>query len=67
MASARGIQRAQTQRQQREASPKLHPRGLARSVAKAMNAGKKEWRHKVAALPKRGQKYLYPWKHRKGA
>lgn len=66
MVNARQKRRAETRRQQREATPKLHPRGLARSVKKAMGAGKKEWRSAIAAMPKTGQRYLHP-ERRKGA
>ena len=59
----RAGRRLQTQKEQREASPKLHPRSLARSVGKAMGAGK-AWRESVAKLPPKGQKYLHPEKHR---
>ena len=59
--------RMATQNQQQAAAGKtLHPRRLARSVARSMGAGK-EWREKVAALPRRGQKYLHPERHGKGA
>ena len=64
MASARHVKAAETRRNQRNAQPKLHPRCLARSVAKAMGAGK-EWRNECAGLPRRGQKYLYPERHQK--
>lgn len=52
-----------TQKQQRLATRKLHPRSLARRVGRAMGAGK-DWREAVAGLPKRGNKYLYPEKRR---
>ena len=56
--------RLETQKQQREARGKgLHPRGLARSVGKAMGAGK-DWREAVAALPKTGRKRIHPKKER---
>lgn len=63
-ATGRLGRRYETQKQQREASPKLHPRGLARSIGKAMGAGK-EWRKAVAALPAEGQRYLHPERRRK--
>ena len=46
--------RKQTQKQQAAATPKLHPRGLARSVAKTLGGGKvrKNWREQVAKLPR---------------
>lgn len=53
-----------TRREQRTAKPKLHPRSLARSVAKANGFGE-EWRILIAALPKQGQKYLHPERRRK--
>lgn len=53
-----------TQRQQATAKPKLHPRGLARSVAKYLGASRGTWRDQVAALPRHGQKYLHPEKYR---
>ena len=57
--------RIETQRQQREARGKgLHPRSLARSVAKAMGAGK-EWREKVAELPRTGRSRIHPKEERK--
>lgn len=51
--------RLQTQKQQREAQVKLHPRGLARSIAKALG-DMKGWREEVAKLPRTGRKYLHP-------
>ena len=52
--------RLTTRKQQREARGQgLNPRGLARSVAKAMGAGK-EWRQAVAQLPKEGRKRIRP-------
>ena len=52
--------RMETRKQQREARGQaLHPRGLARSVAKAMGAGK-DWRKAVAQLPKEGRKRIRP-------
>ena len=64
MANARQVKAAETRRNQRNAQPKLHPRCLARSVAKARDAGK-EWRSECANLPRKGQKYLYPERHLK--
>lgn len=58
--------RYETQKQQREATHRLHPRGLARSVAKAMGAGD-EWRETVAKLPPKGRKYLHPERGQKSA
>ena len=43
--------------------PRLHPRGLARSVGKAMGAGK-NWRTAVASLPRTGRKRIHPKKKR---
>jgi len=43
--------------------PRLHPRFLARSVGKAMGAGK-DWREAVAALPKTGRARIHPKKKR---
>lgn len=47
--------RKQTQKQQAAATPKLHPRGLARSVAKTIGRGKvlDNWREQVAKLPRK--------------
>ena len=65
MANKRKDKRKQTQRQQAAATPKLHPRGLARSVAKTLGASKETWRDQVAALPRTGRKYLrHPEKER---
>ena len=66
MASARQTRRAETRKQQQAAQPKLHPRSLARSIATANGFGK-EWRKKVAALPRTGKKFLHPEKHEKRA
>lgn len=53
----------ETRKQQAAAAGKgLHPRGLARSVAKAMGAGKGDWRERVAALPKTGRSRIHPKK-----
>ena len=49
--------------EKRTKGPRLHPRGLARSVGKAMGAGK-DWREAVAALPKTGRKRIHPKKER---
>ena len=49
-----------TQYHQKVAEPKLHPRRLARSIAKRMGAGPKTWRKAVASLPAKGQRKLYP-------
>ena len=57
--------KSETKRAQAAASPKLHPRGLARSIAKAAGASK-TWRETVAAMPAAGQRYLHPERHRKG-
>ena len=57
--------RLTTQKQQRAARGNgLHPRRLARSIAKARGAGKNWW-EEVMALPARGQKYLHPEKRRR--
>ena len=57
--------RLQTQKQQREAAGKrVHPRRLARAIAKDMGAGK-EWREAVMSLPRKGEKYLHPERRRK--
>ena len=45
---------------QKTARPTLHPRSLARSIAKSMGAGKEDWREKVAELPKTGRKRIHP-------
>lgn len=45
------------------AEVKLHPRRLARSIAKSMGEIH-DWRHAVAQLPRTGQKYLRPERHR---
>ena len=68
MASAADNRRYETQKHQREAvkAGMAHPRGLARSVAKAYNRahGHKEseigkiWRGLAAKLPRKGRKYL---------
>ena len=63
MANAKQIRAAETRRNQRAAKQTLHPRCLARSVAKAMGCGD-EWREECAKLPRRGQKYLYPERHK---
>ena len=56
--------RNETRKNQLAAAGKgLHPRRLARSVARTMGAGK-EWREKVAELPAEGRKYLHPERHR---
>ena len=44
-----------------EKGPVLHPRSLARSVGKAMGAGK-DWRKAVASLPRTGRKRIHPKK-----
>ena len=41
------------------AGPTLHPRSLARSIAKGMGAGKDDWRNAVAELPKTGRKRIH--------
>lgn len=68
MASAADNRRYETQRNQRKAAEAgtAHPRGLARSVAKAYNRanGNKEseigkiWRVLAGKLPRKGRKYL---------
>ena len=63
MLSAKKRRAHNTQKAQREAGPGLHPRRLAKSIAKAMGAGK-DWRQAVASLPRQGQKYLHPEKRR---
>ena len=63
MANAKQIRRWRTQHQQAAAEGhSLHPRHLARSIAKTLGAGK-NWRKAVASLPKRGRKYLHPERH----
>lgn len=64
MGNHQQIQKRITQKQQAAATPKLHPRGLARSIAKHMKAGK-AWRTAVASLPATGRRKLLP--ERKGA
>ena len=59
-ATGRAGKRYETQKQQREATPKLHQRSLARSIAKGRGAGKEEWRNAVAELPKTGRKRIHP-------
>ena len=63
----RATRRKETQRQQREAHPKLHPRGLARSVAKFINRYNHQteneidlWRENVVKLPKKGKARIHP-------
>lgn len=65
MASARQVRAAETRRNQRRAAETgmVHPRSLARSVAKAMG-DVHGWRQ-TGKMPKKGQKYLHPEK-RKG-
>lgn len=68
MASAADNRRYETQRNQRKAAKAgtVHPRSLARSIAKATNraSGQKEsrirdsWRKIAAKLPRYGRKYL---------
>lgn len=68
MASAADNRRYETQRNQRKAAKAgtVHPRSLARSIAKAANraSGQKEsrirdsWRKIAAKLPRYGRKYL---------
>lgn len=65
MATARQKRAKRTQRERAAARPKLHPRGLARSVAKSLGLGK-DWR-KVSKLPRTGRKYLHPERRRKVA
>ena len=56
--------RLQTQKEQRLAKGNgLHPRRLAREIARRMEAGK-DWRTPIAAMPAQGQKYLHPERHR---
>lgn len=58
------LKRKETRWHQRIAKPKLHPRGLARSIARAMGAGK-DWREQVVSkLQPMGQKYLHPELHK---
>lgn len=59
MANARQKRRAETRRNQRAERTVLHPRGLARSIAKALGAGE-DWRSAVAGLPATGAKLLRP-------
>ena len=64
--------RLETQKNQRlTRNHRIHPRGLARSVAKGLNRMNSQteneissWREDVAALPKRGQRYLHPERHK---
>lgn len=68
MASAADNRRYETQRNKRKAAKAgtVHPRSLARSIAKAANraSGQKEsrirdsWRKIAAKLPRYGRKYL---------
>lgn len=68
MASAADNRRYETQRNQRKAAKAgtVHPRSLARSIAKAANraSGQKEsrirdsWRKIAAKIPRYGRKYL---------
>ena len=60
-------QMKKTQREQQKAKPKLHPRGLARSIAMNLGATPSTWRTVVAGLPKKGRKYLHPEFARKEA
>ena len=74
MANAADTRRYVTQKHQREAKKAgtVHPRGLARSVAKAYNRahGHKEseigniWRVLAGKLPRKGRKYLRTEKER---
>ena len=59
MATARQTRRWTTRKNQTSERVVLHPRKLARSIAKAMGAGD-EWREAVAKLPARGQRLLHP-------
>ena len=57
--------RKETQRQQAEARKsglQLHPRGLARSVAKHYGHGTidEDWEVRVARLPRTGRSRIYP-------
>lgn len=77
MASAADNRRYETQRNQRKAAEAgtVHPRSLARSIAKAANraAGQKEsrisgsWRKIAGNLPRYGRKYLRGEHAKKGA
>lgn len=51
----------ETQRQQAQASPKVSPRWLARSVAKGQHHGKidEAWRIRVARLPRTGRSRIH--------
>lgn len=64
MANAKQDRARKTRREQREALERgtLHPRGLARSVAKTLGKGQipEDWRDVVAKLPRTGRKYLKP-------
>ena len=59
----RRLKGAKDMEEKRTKGPRLHPRSLARSVGKAMGAGK-DWREAVAALPKTGRARIHPKKER---
>ena len=61
--SGRDGRRLETQKQQREAKVKLHPRGLARSIADK-HGWKQDWRERVAELPRTGKDRIRPKKQR---
>lgn len=63
MATARQTRRQTTRKNQTRERIVLHPRKLARSIAKAMDAGK-AWRSTVARLPAKGQRLLHPERKR---
>lgn len=65
MSSHKQEQRKATQYRQKISTPKLHPRRLARSIAKAMGAGPRTWRSAVASLPRTGTRNLHPKGQRK--
>lgn len=67
MANKKMDKRKRTQMQQKAAAGHgLHPRGLARGIAKASGyLHPKMWRRFVEHLPRTGQKYLHPELHRK--
>ena len=54
--------RKETQRQQASSPTKLHPRGLARSVAKYYGHGTidDDWKIRIARLPRTGRSRIYP-------
>ena len=61
MANKRHDKGSVTKMQQAQASPKVSPRWLARSVAKGWNNGKIDeyWRIRVARLPRTGRSRIH--------